>query len=263
MKHALKFLLFFLLLITGKPQALEHNDMTKVKLLIKIPTRERFSDFFSTLDKYYNNLSYTIPYEFIISCDKDDPIMNSEKAKRKFKEYPNLKVYYCKNKSKIEACNNNIKEQNFDILLLASDDMIPIKKNFDLEIVTHMLQHFPNLDGIIQYDDGYNGEYLDTLPIMGINFYNKFGYVYHPSYKSLFCDAEMTSVARMLNKIVYIDEIIIKHFNPAIGNKKNDALYAKNNKFFSQDFKLFLTRQNNFFDLKKSEIINDIILFCK
>jgi hypothetical protein len=197
-------------------------------LLIKIPTRSRFTQFFNTLDQYYSKLSNKISYHFVISCDVDDPIMNSKEAIDRLSHYPNLSYYFGPNKSKIEACNSDIdKHLDFDILLLGSDDMIPVMDGYDEIIVSSMKQFFPNYEGVLHFNDNLQGEKLNTLPILGKNYYDLFGYVYYPEYVSLYCDTELTDVSRILRKVQYIDLVIIEHRHPAAGKGRDYNLYLQ------------------------------------
>jgi hypothetical protein len=218
----------------------EHSHAT---LLIKIPTRDRYERFFYALDQYYQLLSYNVSYHFVISCDLDDLVMNSERAIEKLKSYPNLSFYFGEGISKIEACNRDVdKHLDFDILILGSDDMIPIIKGYDEVIVSEMMKWFPDYDGVLHFNDGYNGRNLNTLSIMGSKYYNRFGYIYFPKYSSFFCDNEFMEVSRLLNKMVYLDTVIIEHRH--YKNKKctKDKLYKRNEKYWNQDKQLYSLR---------------------
>lgn len=220
------------------------------RLLIKMPTRNRYKKFFKTLDAYYSKLSGKVSYHFVISCDSDDKVMNSRKAIKRLKKYPNLSVYFGNNENKIAACNADIeKHGSFDIILLASDDMIPVVDGYDYIISEAFKTHFPELDGVIQYDDGYVKDALVTLPIMGKKYYDHFGYVYYPGYITSHCDNELTIVAKQLGKLHYIDQVIIKHFHPNWGNAQMDELYYENLYGWQEDQKLFAERKQRNFDI--------------
>jgi hypothetical protein len=217
-----------------------------MKLLIKFPTRERPKKFFEVLDLYYLHLR-DLNFEFIISCDTDDTLMNNLSVKQKLDSYPNLKYYYNNNTSKVEAINNNISNVNFDILLLASDDMIPITPGYDQIIKEKMRQYFPDTDGVLWFNDGFQKENLNTLCILGKKYYDRFNYIYYPEYKSLYCDAEFTLVSQKLNRVKYFNDVIIKHNQYSIINEQPDNLYIRNDKLESFDKKIFEHRfKNNF-----------------
>lgn len=202
-----------------------------MKLLIKFPTRGRSDKFFNVLDKYYNHLDDLDNTRFVITCDLDDSDMNTPEVIEKFKTYKNLEVHYGESKSKIEAINANIDDDDFDIILLASDDMIPQIKGYDTIIRLDMDKHYPDTDGILWYYDGYRRD-LNTLCILGKKYYSRFGYIYNPEYKSFYADNEFTLIGNMLKKQTFKDLCIIKHVHPDITKEyfpEYDETYTKNN----------------------------------
>ena len=216
--------------------------MKDLKLLIKFPTRSRPSKFFNILDKYYLLLK-NLNVEFVISCDTDDITMNNEDVIDKLNSYPYLRYYFENNKSKIEAINNNLKDKNFDILLLASDDMLQVQYGYDDIIRTKMLETFPNTDGVLWFNDGFQGSNLNTLCILGKKYYDRFGYIYHPAYKSLYSDTEFTLVSQQLNKVKYFDQLLIKHVQYSIVKDQPDELYIKNDSLEQEDRATFEARK--------------------
>jgi hypothetical protein len=223
-----------------------------MKLLIKFPTRERPEKFFKVLDLYYKNMKDSNNI-FVITCDIDDISMNNESVITKLKTYPNLKYYFDYNKSKVEAVNNNLDNIDFDIVLLASDDMVPVKEGYDVLIKEKMKKNFPDTDGVLWFNDGFQGPNLNTLCILGKKYYDRFGYIYHPSYNSLYCDTEFTLVSKKLNKVKYFDDILIQHHQYSIVNDTPDNLYIKNDSLEPRDKIVFNKRYTeNFPPLFKS-----------
>ena len=225
------------------------KDTKDLKLLIKFPTRSRPDKFFSVLDRYYH-LMQSDNYEFIVSCDIDDVTMNNDQVKERLNSYQNLRYYFSDNKSKIEAVNNDISDVNFDILLLASDDMLPVVHGYDT-IIKNVYRSYRDgkCDFVLWLDDGFQGKNLNTLSILGKKFYDEFGYIYHPDYKSLFCDTEFTHVICQTGKYVYLNKVLIKHVQYSIISEEPDELYIVNNKFYEQDLATFNKRRAKNFDL--------------
>jgi len=208
-----------------------------MKLLIKFPTRERPKKFFTILDFYYFMLSDVNNTKFCISIDEDDKTMNNTEILSKLDKYENLYYYIGNNKNKIEAVNADLKNfDDYDILLLASDDMIPQVKNFDKIIIDNMKKYYPNTDGILWFFDGINKK-TNTLSIMGKKYYDRFNYIYHPSYKSVFCDDEFTQVGYILKKQTFINKVIIRHEHPYNNTIKRmqDNLKLTYNKYLSNN----------------------------
>jgi hypothetical protein len=146
--------------------------------------------------------------------------------------------------NKIDACNRDIKQvEGWDILLLASDDMIPQVHGWDNIIREKMKSHYPDTDGCLWFNDGYTGEKLNTLCCLGREYYERFGYIYNPAYSSLWADNEYTEVAQSLNRITYFPEVIIKHEHPVWKGDPQDALYKHNESFYRADEKVYKERK--------------------
>lgn len=219
-----------------------------MKILVKFPTRDRPIRFFETLDLYYSMADDIDNMYFFISCDIDDDSMNNKNIINKFKEYENLSVKYGSNKNKIEAVNSDINEiiGGYDIILLASDDMLPRVKGYDNIIRNKMIEKYPDLDGVLWFNDGLKGELLNTLSIMGVEYFKRFGYIYHPSYKSFYCDDEFTEVSKQLGKCSYFDDIIIEHVHHVKYEEVDDDLYILNRKYYPEDEKNYKHRRSFF-----------------
>ena len=106
---------------------------------------------------------------------------------------------------------------------------------------------FPDFNGNVFYNDGFVGDKLSTLSIMGRDYFNRDGYIYHPDYKSFSCDAEAFYVAQMRGKHHYFDKIIFKHQHPAWIGIGNDETYSKNSLATDHDLKVYWHRLNNYF----------------
>ena len=223
-----------------------------MKILIKFPTRNRPTKFLEVLDLYYKKLSNIDLTEFCVSIDEDDLSMNNEEILSKLEVYENMNVFIGNSESKIEACNSDIDEiKEWDIVLLASDDMIPQLDGYDDIIRDNMKKYYPDTDGVLWFYDG-NRRDLNTLCILGKKYYDRFGYIYHRGYRSFYCDDEFTKVANKLNKQTFIEQTIIKHEHPDMLEFRDqfDELYAKNNKYYQLDYNFFQLRQKNKFGLK-------------
>jgi hypothetical protein len=235
------------------------NIIFSERILIKIPTRERPDKFFSTLDKYVELLSGNHKIEFVVSCDTDDISMNNSETILRLKKYKNLFFYFSPRTNKIDAINRDIdKHLDFDVLIASSDDMVPKVENYDEIIINNMKANFPDFDGILNYHDGFYGHQLNTIPIIGKRFYEKFNYIYYPEYWSVCCDVELTIVSRLINKEACFDQVLFQHQHPCHGFK-GDALYQYNesSKFYSHDRPLLYKRMAQNFGLNYKNFENN------
>jgi hypothetical protein len=128
-------------------------------------------------------------------------------------------------------------------VLLASDDMIPVEEGYDVIIRNEINARYPDTDGVLWFNDGNRSD-LNTLTIMGRRYYERFGYLYHPSYRSFYCDKEFTIVGERLGRQSYIDRVIIRHEHPDYGYGPHDELYAANDRKKHRDMLLFMRRQS-------------------
>jgi hypothetical protein len=220
-----------------------------MKLLIKFPTRNRKNKFFKVLKKYQNLCEDLTNTYFLITLDDDDESMSPSEVDQIFRTFKNVKVIYGNSNSKIHAINRDIElVDDWDIVLLASDDMVPKVKGYDNVIRDKMKENYPDTDGVLWFNDGHQGNKLNTLSILGKKYYERFGYIYYPEYKSVWSDNEFMMVGNLLGKQTYFDEVIIEHEHPDWGYGNRDVIHQINSNNENHDKLLFMKRkENNFF----------------
>ncbi len=228
-----------------------------MRILLKCPTRSRPEKIVTTLSRYVALAAHPEQLGVCVSCDTDDTSMSATVEARLQQVLASTawhRIFRSPNKTKIEACNANMSEIDWDwqIVVLVSDDMIPQLKGWDDVIRNHMLARYPDTNGILWFNDGFQGDKLNTLSIYGRAMYNELGYIYHPDYKSLFCDTELTDRCKgdLANRTTYIPYCIIRHEHPGTGYAQNmDALYQHNQRFWSTDMYTYIRRKTYPFDI--------------
>jgi hypothetical protein len=228
-----------------------------MRILLKCPTRSRPQKFIQTLSTYMKLANNPGQIGVAVSCDEDDTSMRrnlvQEEIHNVLSKAAWKRIYFSPNKSKIQACNANMKEIEWDwqIVILVSDDMIPQLRGWDDVIRTHLLAKFPTTDGILWFNDGFQGNALNTLCVLGRAMYDSFGYIYNPEYKSLFCDTEITDLCKgaLSAKCLYVSYCIIRHEHPGTGYaQNNDALYMQNQRFWNEDMYTYARRKTYAYD---------------
>lgn len=217
-----------------------------MRLLYKFPSRSRPSKFFAHLD---NILAMARHDDFVIvpTLDDNDLTIN-ESFKEKLSGYgERIQPIFGRSTSKIHAVNRGIPADPWDIVIATSDDMEFIQVGFDLQIIEHMRALFPDLDGVLHYPDGFEHADILSLPVIGRKYYDRFGYIYHPSYVSLFCDEEAILAAKNLGKLASINAQLFRHNHPTWTGQGMDKQYKHTEGFYHVDKATFQRRkQRNF-----------------
>lgn len=219
---------------------------SELKILFKFTTRSRPELFLRGMNSIIDNCTNE-NYQILVSVDKDDTSM----ATMEQNFWGNSKVVFCYGHStgKINAINRDLNViDKWDILVNMSDDMVFNTKGFDV-IIRESFAAFEGgyeLDRCIHFPDGNTTE-LITMSILGRKYFDRFGYIYHPDYISLFCDNEQTDVAKLLGKYCYTPIMIFEHLHPAFGKAQSDQQYDHTESFWHQDEATYkLRRSMNF-----------------
>ena len=221
-----------------------------MKILIKFPTRNRKNKFFNTLKKYHNLCEDINNLKFLISIDEDDSEMNNPDTLEILNTFKNTEVSIGNSLSKVHAVNRDVvSDGSWDIVLLASDDMIPQVKGYDKIIIDKMISTYPDTDGVLWFNDGFQETRLNTLCILGKKYYERFNYIYYPEYKSTWSDNEFMTVSSILNKYTYFNEVIIKHEHPDWGYGNRDIIHDKNQNDLNYDINIYNNRKKINFGL--------------
>ena len=168
--------------------------------------------------------------------------MKSKEMDNYLRRQNDCQVFVGQSKGKIQAVNANFdKLGNYDVLILASDDMIPVTRHYDLVIADLMKQHFPAMDGCLHFNDGTNIHGLNTMPIAGKRLLDDWGYIYHPGYISTHCDNEFQEVTERDGKSHKNDRMLFRH--DWSGAHTRDATFKRNNVGWKHDQELFSRRK--------------------
>lgn len=231
---------------------LNEADVVKMRILVKLPSRERPQKLLQRIEEY-QSLASSKSIKYLVSLDTNDGTCNNDYIIGRLKEL-NCIVYVGDSVNKVDACNRDIEKVNgWDILILASDDMVCQVNNWDLILSNEMESFYPDTDGVLWHWDGDNNTRvkLNTMCILGYDYYKRFNYIYHQDYRSLFCDNEFTEVANRLGKQSYFEQVLFKHihFSNTHGIQR-DALMNRTQSFYQLDKLIYEQRKSINFNLK-------------
>lgn len=221
-----------------------------MRLLIKIPSRERPQILLEAASRYAKMASNKEDTTILITADIDDDSMSQDEIADALIYLP---VRVCIRRdhrsTKVEAYNRDLPgDEPWDVLVVASDDMWPVVEGYDDVIRAAMRENYPDTDGVLWFCDGRQ-QRICTMPIIGRTYYDRFGYVYNPIYASYYCDDELTARALELGKLTFDQWCIIRDEHPQWRNRSpvpkvpNDDLYDHNRKAKAQDRALYAERK--------------------
>lgn len=220
-----------------------------MKILIKFPSRSRPEKFFNCIKNIQDNVTVKDQYLISANIDNNDHSMTTPAVLDKLADC-NIHVAWGVSRNKIDACNRNVDaDYLWDILILTSDDMEFIKFGFDNDI-RKAFEVEGSLDRVLHVRDGYDHDPIVSLPILGKDWYDRYGYIYHPSYISLFADEELYLVAKKLDKLIPSDLEIVKHQHPTWIGGPIDSQLRNSESFHPVDKQTFQKRKRQNFFIK-------------
>ncbi len=218
--------------------SVEWRDITVIHA-----SRGRSKQAFETAKKWVDSSSYW--FEYILSLDSDD--IELEEYKRLFgRDESHYTLLIDDNKqSAIEAINWAAQKATGDILVVISDDF-ECPENWDIEIMKELSG---KSDFVLKTKDGIQ-KTLVTLPIMDRVYYDRYGYVYHPDYRHMGADVELTAVAIMTGKLLHSD-LVFPHLHYTTGITEKDAINEKNDLTYEHGDEVLQRHKVNNFEIEK------------
>lgn len=208
------------------------------RICFVFPSRERPAKFFKALDNI-QDMAESKDYSILAILDEDDPYLDQYIDIPK--NYPEVTVIWGESKGKIDACNRGLQYlPDCGIVCLHSDDMVPVRFGFD-----NIIREYCGADDYVHFPDGHANEKLCTYSIMGIEYFKRFGYIYHPDYNSVYADNEQNDVAKILGRYKFINQMIIEHRHPVWGFGQADDLLRRTEDpvNYQKDHEIYLRRK--------------------
>jgi hypothetical protein len=211
------------------------------------PSRGRAVKAKETYDNWMKKSSGIIPIEHVLSIDVDDDqnqlyiqLFNGD-----------TKIISDHHKNLVDATNNGAWVATGDIIVLLSDDF-DCPQDWDKDI---SLAFVGRKGYVLKTFDGTQG-WIVTLPIMDRTYYEQQGYFYHPDYKHMFCDTDMTHKAELEGRLILRNDLIFPHNHYSTGAMKKDAVSEKADLTWDQGQAFYLKRVSESFGLQNVDVLN-------
>lgn len=215
-----------------------------MKILINFASRSRPDKFHACMK---NLRQCFTDYQVALKVDRNDPSLREYLSK----PYPEILLYIGHSTSKVHAINRDIPTYDWDIIVNTSDDIIwrpgaglLINQHYEQDIFLHFPEPYAESQALKR-----QRESISVCSIMDRIYFNRFGYIYNPLFKSLWADNEATEVAKKLGCYKFVDTVICDHLHPAAGKARKDDQYRYTESFGASDKRTFIKRQADNFGL--------------
>lgn len=146
----------------------------------------------------------------------------------------------------VEATNHAAKASTGDLILYLSDDFDCFPDwGKKIEEVAAKYQG----EYMIKVDDGLQKFHNDvlTIPIMSRPLYQRLGYFFHPSYKSMWVDVDLYNTCNRIDVIKFHPEITFVHNHYSAGRAKKDETNDRSDSFWNQGKETLAIRRKQHF----------------
>ncbi len=109
-----------------------------------------------------------------------------------------------------------------DVLIAVADDFDP-PDHWDEALAAAAPGAWWRQDRVVAVADG-NKPDVFTLAILTRPRYQRFGYLFHPAYASMYCDTEFTAVAQAEGVVIDARHLMFEHRHHDIGKRARDAV---------------------------------------
>lgn len=180
-----------------------------MRILCKYASRSRPHLLAETLDNWKADVRW------IVSLDSDDPTVEKSIEHCRAR---GIEPIIGTSATKIEAMNRDISGE-WDVLVMVSDDMRAADGWLDV-----VRSHMAHTDMGLWFPDGKRRD-LCTLSIIGRKLYERLGCVYHPAFRSVWCDNYYHYAVERWGRLKFVDLPVFRH---EWKKENNDALMQRN-----------------------------------
>jgi glycosyl transferase/beta-hydroxylase protein BlmF len=139
------------------------------------------------------------------------------------------------------------KIEDDDLVMMANDDQIWITKGWD-KMLLEEFEKFPDKIVCMYADDGINGEKHCAFPIVSGKWIKTLGYFTPECFNFLYHDTWIMDIAKKIDRLHYIPDILIEHRHFSKDKKLWDNTYKKNRENkdkYNADGNIFKEKEEN------------------
>lgn len=190
--------------------------MSKNKILVIIPTKERLDDFIIFANSWVNTTESKS--DVLVGIDIGDTTYDNIKGNYPFiyEEITPKPFLYILNELAVKYCNE------YDYIGFMEDDCTFITKGWETIFINKINEIGDN--AIVWGNDLLNKDYIVGLPFMNAKIIQKLGYMSPPEIKYLWADHFWKHLGSALNSLWYFNDVIIEHRHYSTGKRNKDTI---------------------------------------
>lgn len=160
--------------------------------------------------------------EYVCCADLGAPITQKE-------AYPARLVWNLHRQCSVDATNHAVACSIGRVIVVISDDILPAE-NWDQELkkIGHL---WSDKECVVRVRTGGTADARGLMAVQILNRrrYERIGYLFHPSYISMFSDNEYTMHAERDGVVVDAPHILMRHEHWSTGERPMDEVYLRQN----------------------------------
>lgn len=125
-----------------------------------------------------------------------------------------------------KAWNELAQQAQGDLLIMAADDQTYNTPGWDIRL-DQEVQKYRDRIFCMWFNEGHWGAKLCTFPIVSRQWYSTLGYFTTGMFECLYDDLWITDIAKRVNRLHYIPDVLTEHFHWSYGKSTIDATYQR------------------------------------
>lgn len=220
------------------------------KIAVLCPSRDRVKNVQECIKSWeLNNSQFS---DFFVVCDSDQQTM--------YEVFNNLIISPKTGRRGMNDPTNYASKilcKKYKYVMFVGDDHRFRSKDWDTSFINEYESNIKY--GFVYGNDLLQGSNLPTACCVSSDIIELLGYISYPQLLHLYVDNYWVQLGRRLNKISYLNNIIIEHMHPAAGKAINDQAYEEVNNSYVNNHDRKVFEEINFEqELKKLEKLNEI-----
>lgn len=192
-----------------------------MNISILCPTRKRVQSVERLIISALETASSPELIEFVFYVDEDDL-----ETRDFLKDKNNINTIGGERIVLSQMWNECSKVASSDIMMHCGDDIIFKTKDWDLKVID-AFNSFEDKVAFVHGNDGYWEDRLGTHGFLHKNWVQTVGYFVPPYFSSDFNDTWLTEVSNMVNRKIYLPDLLTEHMHPAFGKAEWDLTHQE------------------------------------